>query len=273
MADEKKEKGAKPEPEEKKGKGKAAKEEPDTLTPEEKKKQKKEKKAGAEERKGPKKKGYETEDFRYIVRIADTDLDGHKPVGTALKDIKGIGMRTGAIAATMAQVSPYTRIGTLKDNEIERLADAVDALTEKAPSWMLNRRFDPVTGENFHLVGPDVDAFLREDINVMKKVRSYKGVRHEAGLPVRGQRTRANGRTGLTVGVQRVKAEPGKEEKKEGGAPGKPGAAPAAVAPAAAGAKPAAGAAPAAGAKGAAPAAGAKPAPGAKPEAKKEAKK
>jgi len=62
-----------------------------------------------------------------------------------------------------------------------------------------------------------------EDINLMKKVRSYKGVRHDRGLRVRGQRSRSTGRKGKTVGVSRAsigaaqaaaKAGDKKEEKK-----------------------------------------------------------
>src|SRR5205823_3428254 len=80
---------------------------------------------------------------------------------------------------------------------------------------------------DLHAVGADVEIRRRDDINRMKMIRSYKGVRHETGQKVRGQRTRSNGRTGLTVGVtkkaalaaaQAKKAEEAgakKEEKKE----------------------------------------------------------
>jgi small subunit ribosomal protein S13 len=44
-----------------------------------------------------------------------------------------------------------------------------------------------------------------EDINLMRKIRCYKGIRHETGQKVRGQRTKSTGRTGLTVGVKRKK--------------------------------------------------------------------
>lgn len=59
------------------------------------------------------------------------------------------------------------------------------------------------SGEDIHYIGTEVEITLKEDLNRLKKVRSYRGVRHENNLPVRGQRTRSNGRTGMTVGVQR----------------------------------------------------------------------
>jgi small subunit ribosomal protein S13 len=46
---------------------------------------------------------------------------------------------------------------------------------------------------------------LREDINLLRKIRSYRGIRHERGLKVRGQRTKSTGRRGLVVGVIRKK--------------------------------------------------------------------
>jgi small subunit ribosomal protein S13 len=69
------------------------------------------------------------------------------------------------------------------------------------------------------MLGMDLTLINREDLDLMKKMRSYKGIRHERGLRVRGQRTRSTGRTGAIVGVSR---------KKEGAAPvAKPAAAPA----------------------------------------------
>jgi small subunit ribosomal protein S13 len=74
---------------------------------------------------------------------------------------------------------------------------------------MLNRRKDVYTGENRHLTGVDLTLGNNEDINLMKKMRSYKGIRHERGQKVRGQRTKSTGRTGATVGVVRKKLEAG----------------------------------------------------------------
>ena len=62
---------------------------------------------------------------------------------------------------------------------------------------------DYVTGEDIHLIESDLDMTLRDDLNRMKKTRSYKGRRHEVGLPVRGQRTKSTFRKSATVGVRR----------------------------------------------------------------------
>jgi small subunit ribosomal protein S13 len=105
----------------------------------------------------------------------------------------------------------------LPDSEIDKLKKVVEEdATNILPVWMVNRRGDINTGEDKHFMGMDLSMTLREDLDLMKKMRSYKGIRHERGLRVRGQRTRSSGRTGAIVGVSR---------KKEG----TPAAAPAAV--------------------------------------------
>jgi small subunit ribosomal protein S13 len=95
------------------------------------------------------------------------------------------------------------KIGNLTDLQIEKIKEALKNIEVSAPKWMLNHRKDYGTGEDIHLIGSDIDLRLRDEINIMKKIRSYKGIRHERGLPARGQRTRANNRSGLTLGVSK----------------------------------------------------------------------
>lgn len=154
----------------------------------------------------------ENPDFKYIVRVANTDLDGKFQVIPAIAMVKGLGIRTGAIVAARANVNAYQKIGNLSDEDIARLQEAVDALADTIPPWMLNRRKDVDTGEDNHLIGSDVEIKLRDDLNRLKKIRTYRGVRHEGGQKVRGQRSRSNGRTGLTLGVQKQK-QPGAPAK------------------------------------------------------------
>lgn len=158
-----------------------------------------------EEKKKPVVKTEENPDFKYIVRVANTDLDGKYQVIPAIAMVKGLGIRTAAIVATRANVNAYQKIGNLTDDEVVRLQDAVEGLSENVPAWMLNRRKDIDTGDDNHVIGSDVDIKLRDDLNRLKKIRTYRGVRHESGQKVRGQRSRSNGRTGLTLGVQKQK--------------------------------------------------------------------
>ena len=61
------------------------------------------------------------------------------------------------------------------------------------------------TGEDLHIIGNRLEITVKRDIDRMKKMKSYKGVRHHMKLKVRGQRTKSTGRHGLVVGVVRRK--------------------------------------------------------------------
>ena len=161
------------------------------------------------------------EDFRYIVRFANTDLDGARSVVYALQQVKGVGRRVAEIVADLAQVPRGERIGNLAEAQTEEMEKVLASLPERVPPWILNRQNDVDTGDDYHVFGSDVDLRRRDDVNRMKMIRSYKGVRHEQGQKVRGQRTRSNGRTGLTVGVQKKAAiqaaQAAKKEEEAGG--------------------------------------------------------
>jgi len=145
-----------------------------------------------------------SKEFKYIVRLMDTDLDGFNKVPYALTRIKGVGIRLGWAIARVAGIDPYKRMGFLSEDELKRIEAVLrDPVKFGVPSWMLNRRKDLETGKDLHLVGSDLEFRIKQDIEFMKSIRSWKGWRHSLGLKVRGQRTRTTGRKGRTVGVRR----------------------------------------------------------------------
>ena len=149
------------------------------------------------------------DDIKYFVRIGTTDLDGTKSVRVALTGIKGVGRHTSTVISRMANVDEYALLGRIDEESVKRLRTAVEQYTTKIPSWMANRPRDIYTGESKHLLGMDLTLIQDEDVNMMRKIRCYRGIRHETGQKVRGQRTKSTGRTGMTVGVKK---------KREGGA-------------------------------------------------------
>ena len=153
--------------------------------------------------KKPAKKGEEDEDFQYIVRIANTDIDGSKTVVMGIAQIKGIGRHMANLIADATGIDKKLKMGKLSDKQIEKIREMLERVDQIAPGWMLNHRKDIDTGKDIHLISADVDLRLRDDINLLKMIRSYRGVRHETGLSVRGQRTRANNRRGLALGVSK----------------------------------------------------------------------
>jgi len=144
-------------------------------------------------------------DIKYFVRIRNTDLDGTRSVQIALTKIPGIGRITARAISRLAQVNPLDVMGKLDDAGVDRLRQVVDAYGPQVPKWMLNRPADPYTGEGKHLLSTDVLIGKEDDVNRMRKIRCYRGIRHETGQKVRGQRTKSTGRTGTTVGVRRKK--------------------------------------------------------------------
>ena len=146
-------------------------------------------------------------DFKYIVRLSNTDIDGEKNVVYGLASIKGVGVHMATLIADNSGIAGNIKIGDLKDDQIEKLQNTINEIIDIAPVWMLNHRKFYETGEDIHLISSEIDMQLRDEINIMKKIRSYRGIRHERGLPVRGQRTRANNRKGLALGVSK-KREP-----------------------------------------------------------------
>ena len=150
-----------------------------------------------------KKDNTEADEIKHIVRIANTDLEGKKSVQYSLTGIKGINRRSARIISDVSGVDPKATIGYLEDDQIDAMKKTIDDIENILPVWMLNRRKDIMTGEDKHIVGTDVMLIKLEDLNTIKKTRSYKGVRHDRGHKVRGQRTRSTGRKGLSVGVKR----------------------------------------------------------------------
>jgi small subunit ribosomal protein S13 len=151
------------------------------------------------------KKSEYSADFRFLVRIAATDLDGKKSVTQALTGVKGVHNRLSHVIVRQAGISPAKLMGDLSDDEIQRLTATLEGVEDFTPGWMRNRQKDLDSGDDAHLIGSEIDLMLRDDLNRLKKIRSWRGLRHEKKLPVRGQRTKANGRTGMTVGVMRKK--------------------------------------------------------------------
>jgi len=142
------------------------------------------------------------EGVRGIVRVAGVDLAGEKKIRNALLNVKGIGQSLAKAVPIAAGLNPDAMIGTLTDEQLKLLENVTKNPTKFGiPESMLNRRRDPITGENKHLIGSELTFANKYDIDLLKKIRSYKGIRHELGLPVRGQRTRSSFRKGMQVGV------------------------------------------------------------------------
>lgn len=135
----------------------------------------------------------EQPEFKHILRVINTDLDGNKSILQSLRKIKGVShMFSNAILAVTG-VSKNKKTGYLEDKEVQKIEEAIKNPQKfDIPLWLLNRRKDYETGDNMHLLSTDLTYQTENDLKRLKKIKSYRGVRHMSGLPVRGQRTKAN---------------------------------------------------------------------------------
>jgi small subunit ribosomal protein S13 len=152
-----------------------------------------------------------------IVRIVSTDIPADTSIYHGLTFIKGISWSFSNAVCAALGIDKHRKVSSLTQDEIDKITEFLKK--PNLPSFLLNRRFDPETGENRHLILSNLDFQREFDIRREKKIKSLRGIRHILGQPVRGQRTRSHFRHGRAVGVQRSKTQAQaagkkKEEKK-----------------------------------------------------------
>ncbi|MDD5732096.1 MAG: 30S ribosomal protein S13 [Patescibacteria group bacterium] len=108
-----------------------------------------------------------------MVRIAGINLPDNKRVEVALTYIYGIGRSTSVKILDELKINKDTKSKDLSDKE----ADALRVRIEKMP------------------IEGDLRRAFSQDIKRLKDIGTYRGIRHKASLPVRGQRTKTNART------------------------------------------------------------------------------
>jgi len=123
-----------------------------------------------------------------MARIAGVDLPREKRVEIGLTYIFGLGRSKANEILKKTAINPDTRVRDLTDDEISRLREVID--------------------KEYKVEG-DLRREISLNIKRLIEIGCYRGRRHRAGLPVRGQRTKTNARTRKgpkkTVGVQRKK--------------------------------------------------------------------
>lgn len=125
-----------------------------------------------------------------LIRILSRDIPENKSIYSGLTRIKGISWAISNVVCKKLKFDKRKKIGTLTKEDIEKIE-----MFMKKPeinSFLKNRKKDFETGEDKHIIGSELELRKDFDIKRLKKIKSYKGLRHSAGLPLRGQRTRSN---------------------------------------------------------------------------------
>lgn len=124
-----------------------------------------------------------------MARISGVTIPSEKQVWVALTYIYGIGPKTSSTIVAAAKVEPTIRVKNLTDDEISRISEIIN---------------------NKYTVEGELQRIVMSNIKRLKEIKSYRGLRHTASLPSRGQRTRTNARTRrgkkVTVGGTAKKA-------------------------------------------------------------------
>lgn len=109
-----------------------------------------------------------------MARISGVTIPDGKQVHVALTYVYGIGPKTAGDIITSAKVEPTVRVKDLTDAEVQRIQDVIN---------------ETITVEG------ELQRIVATNIKRLKDINAYRGLRHKASLPSRGQRTRTNGRT------------------------------------------------------------------------------
>lgn len=109
-----------------------------------------------------------------MLRISGINLPDQKRIEIALTYVYGIGRPTSLRILTDLGIDPNTRTKDLSDKDGNRLREVIEKSLR-------------VEGELRHIV--------KTNIKRLKEIGAYRGIRHQRGLPVRGQRTKTNTRT------------------------------------------------------------------------------
>lgn len=109
-----------------------------------------------------------------MARISGVTIPTDKQVGVSLTYVYGVGPKTSQDILKAAKVDPTVRVKDLTDAEIARIQDYIN--------------------ENYTVEG-ELQRVVSANIKRLKDINAYRGLRHKANLPSRGQRTKTNART------------------------------------------------------------------------------
>jgi small subunit ribosomal protein S13 len=124
-----------------------------------------------------------------MARISGVTIPNEKQIQIALTYVYGIGSKTAGDILVKAKVEPTTRVKDLTDGEVSAIQDVIN---------------------NDYTVEGELQRIVNGNIKRLKDINAYRGLRHKANLPSRGQQTQTNARTRrgkkVTVGGTKQKA-------------------------------------------------------------------
>ena len=133
-----------------------------------------------------------------IIRILQKDIEGGMTIYSGLTQIKGVSCGLANAVCKKLKIDKTRKVDSLSETEIKKIEEFLK--NPDVSGFLKNRQNDFETGEDKHLTGSDLELRKEFDIKRLKKIKSYRGFRHIAGLPTRGQRTKSNFRKNRAKG-------------------------------------------------------------------------
>lgn len=149
----------------------------------------------------------EGKDFKHIVRIASRDIPGYMSLSDGLTLIYGISDRLGKVIEDIFfedSNKVIKKVGNLTEEDVETIEKILADLDKRVPAWLLNRPKQRDGGQAQYIMA-DLKLAERKELQRLGKTKSYRGLRLQWGLTVRGQKTKSTGRKHSTIGVEKKK--------------------------------------------------------------------
>ncbi|HXF43931.1 MAG TPA: 30S ribosomal protein S13 [Candidatus Paceibacterota bacterium] len=108
------------------------------------------------------------------MRVVGVNIPDNKKVGVALSYIYGVGRPLAGRILSEAGIAPDKRTKDLTADEVNRIQSII---------------------EKKYKVEGELRQLVKQNVNRLKEIQAYRGIRHAKKLPVRGQRTKSNSRT------------------------------------------------------------------------------
>lgn len=122
-----------------------------------------------------------------MARILGIDIPGEKRIDISLRYVYGIGPKISAEILEKTEIDGAIRAKDLNEEQLAKIVHVIQ--------------------EDGYIVEGDLRREITMNLKRLKSIRAYRGIRHERGLPVRGQRTSTNARSRKgpkkTVGAKR----------------------------------------------------------------------
>ena len=128
-----------------------------------------------------------------LIRILGKDVRGDKKISVGLTQVKGISWAFSNAICNFLKLDGDKKVQNITSEELTKIEEFMK--NPQVPKYLKNRRHDFEDGQDKHIIGADLKLRHEFDIKRLKKIKSYRGVRHTLGQPVRGQRTKAHFRT------------------------------------------------------------------------------